>query len=505
MSYLRVFSTLFIAAQVGTALAGKVCEKSLYTASYDTCDGSKTEWGTYGKILTDVSLQECQDACADDFKCNFVQFQAARDPPACHLYEDCDTTRNMAHKNEGTKSDVFSCEVEGKTCDEVLYHQELTACNGDGSEWGTFGLQFSGLSKKECKQKCVENVDCQAVQFQGDRSPTSCHLYNDCEVSRDIPNTGGNRLTDVWTCSDSSKSEEKHQQRKKEQDDNDKTKTKEETHKTKEETQEKVEKEIEEIETHDSKKGHSKKEKEGKQCTDVFLASSYTSCDGSSTEWGKFGKQIDDVDEAECILACEDEDACNAIAYQPKRKACHLYEDCDTTREITKTNSDSSLTDVFTCHGGKTKKEAKECATVLFVDSFDACDGTGSDWGQFGHQVYHVSEEECQDSCVADKKCVAAQYQAQRDPPTCHLYESCDNTRTMTRQTESTKSTTYTCTGAGLSSASSETSTAASFGYLGLAGVVAAACIVAAFSMYARRSQGAVQQRRFQVLLEDEV
>ncbi|KAK3281682.1 hypothetical protein CYMTET_10537 [Cymbomonas tetramitiformis] len=454
MAYLRVFSALFIAAQVGTALAGKVCEKSLYTDSYTTCDGSKTEWGAYGKILTDLSLEKCQDACADDFKCNFAQYQAKRDPPTCHLYEDCDTERIMAHQNDGTISDVYSCEVEGKTCEEVLYSQALTACDGTGSEWGPFGLQISGLSKKECKQKCVENVDCQAVQFQADRQPTSCHLYTDCEVSREIPNTGGNRLTDVWQCSDSSKSEEKHQKRvKKEQKESGDEEEEKQTKQTKKETQERVEKEIEEeIKTEEkhSKKSdkHEKKETDGKQCTDVVYSKSYTSCDGSSTEWGKFGKQLNGLDEAACILACEDEKLCGAIAFQEKRQACHLYEDCDTTREIS-TQSESSLTDVFVCHGGEdVKEEAKECTTVLFEESYDACDGTGSDWGQFGHQVYHVTEEECQEACVSEELCVAVQYQAHRDPPTCHLYENCDTKRTM-RETEGSKSNTYTCTGSG--------------------------------------------------------
>lgn len=218
MAYARILSTLFIAAQVGNALAGKVCTKALYTEDFGTCDGNKTEWGTYGKIITNVSLSDCQDACANDLKCEFVQYQPKLSPPSCHLYEDCDTIRNLTHDSETTKADVYACEVEGKTCDEVLFSKEMRSCDGRGDKWGRYGLQFEGLSKKACKQKCVSNADCQAVQFQAERYPTECHLYTDCDTVRNLPQNAGIKVSDVWTCTvknSEEDSEEKHSKKEK--------------------------------------------------------------------------------------------------------------------------------------------------------------------------------------------------------------------------------------------------------------------------------------------------
>ena len=73
----------------------------------------------------------------------------------------------------------------------------------------------------------------------------------------------------------------------------------------------------------------------------MVYESSVTTCDGSSTSWGRAGLQEALSTVGECETWCKDESQCNYFQYQPGRPMCHLYMDCDVTRTTNRNPGDT--------------------------------------------------------------------------------------------------------------------------------------------------------------------
>merc|ERR1719394_1996936 len=98
-----------------------------------------------------MSLDKCEEKCVADRKCKAIDFGKNGRANQCYMNFADNLTSYKVHSN----FDAYT-----KSCESCIFKKLCTSCDYKGSE-----KKVGKMSLEDCKQSCIADEKCQAIDF----------------------------------------------------------------------------------------------------------------------------------------------------------------------------------------------------------------------------------------------------------------------------------------------------------------------------------------------------